>query len=91
MNIGRLEALDLFRKWATDKLLVRVEGRFSNFVFTSNGWVVSASDTELRIASSNMLSEVAVSLSTDLAFGYADNRTVTGEAKKNESVHCNFL
>jgi len=65
---------------------VRCEGGFSNFVFTLNGLVASANDGEIRIRSSDTMSEVAISLTPNLDFGYADNRAVTGEAKKYESA-----
>ena len=85
MRTCRLEALDIFRKWSADKSLVRCEGRFSNFAFSSNGRIFSVTDDEMKIMSDDTLSEVVVAFSSEVHFGYADNRAVTGVGKNYDS------
>jgi hypothetical protein len=82
---GRQEAIDLFRKWSIDKSLVRCQGSFSNFAFSSNGRILVVTDEEIRMMSDDTKSEVVVSFAPEMHFGYADSRNVTGVAKNYDS------
>lgn len=84
MRAGRSEVIDIFRRWSSDEVLVRWQGTFAKFAFSSWGYILSANDGELRVASNDMKSELVVNLGDELEFDYADSRTVTGEEKKFE-------
>ncbi len=91
MRAGRLEVLDLLRKWKDEGLLVRWDGSFANFAFTSRGSIVSANETEIRIRSSDGKAEIAIRVQKVLEFHYADSRTVTGHAKKYQECIVAFF
>ena len=92
MRMGRSEAIDLFRKWATDGATVRCQGAFSRFAFALDGRIsISPDGNELRIIADDPSSEIVIKLSHELEFGYADSRVVTGAEKEYESCVLIFI
>ena len=77
MKTKRTEAIDIFRTWLADGLLVRWEGKFSTFAFSSWGKVVSLDNSEIRFMSGDNGSELIVRFASDVEFGYGDNRNDT--------------
>ena len=89
--MGRSEALDLFRKWSSDKSLVRCQGSFPMYAFALNGRITIVDDHKLRIISDDTKSELVLKLTPDLDFHYADSRKVTGVAKEYDSCVAIFF
>ena len=81
MRTGRSDAIDIFRKWSADGALIRFQGTFFNFAFSSWGKISAIDDNELRIMADDHESELVVRFTSDIQFGYVDSRTVTGEEK----------
>ena len=86
MRVGRLEALDLFRKWRDDGSFVRCQGSFFKFAFSNEGQISSVTDREVRLSSKDLRQEIVLTVTDEVIFQYLDNRNVTGIEKQYE--HC---
>jgi hypothetical protein len=87
MRVGRSEAIDIFRAWASARLIVRVEGSFrAGFSFAMEGRVLFVGDPsgegEVRLLADNTSSECNVRLNNPMEIYYNDNRVVEGSAKE---------
>jgi hypothetical protein len=89
--IGRSDAVDLLRKWSDDGTLIRCQGSFSLFAFSSEGFIRRATESEVRLMSLDTRSEVVVQFKSDMEFGYDDNRVIEGVEKKFESCLVVFV
>jgi hypothetical protein len=75
----------LLSKWLTDRSLLLCEGSFSKFAFSLNARILSINDQELRILSDDTLSELTLSFTPEMEFGYGDSRRTSENEKQYES------
>lgn len=86
MRIGRSEANLLFSKWLNDKSLLSCEGTFPTFAFSlHHGHILSIDHLELRILSSDGLSQFVLRFTPEMEFGYGDSRHSPETEKRYES------
>jgi hypothetical protein len=76
--MGRAEACDLFRKWFTDRVLLRCDGRFAIHAFFLRVRVLSVQDYEIRFMADDTNSELIFKITDAIRFGYLDSRQVEG-------------
>lgn len=90
MNVTRPEALDIFRKWLTERtpLRCRILTRQLSSGFTVR--VVSVSGDEIGLANDDRTTELTVPLNERLSFGYGDARHL-GENAPYDSALVVFL
>jgi len=74
MRTGRSEALDMFRKWFSEKPIVRCDLVFGRLRSSLRGRIASLSEMELRLVSDDKRSEFALLIGPDLEFGYGEPR-----------------
>jgi hypothetical protein len=83
VRVGRLEVLDIFRKWRDERLPVRCQGSFESHAFASEGEITMVSATEVRMGTDSRLSEVVVRLTDKMDFNYMDSREISGDEARN--------
>jgi hypothetical protein len=81
VRIGRAEALDLFRKWRSDRALVRCDLLFEDFAASLTGRVFRVAEDRVDLVSDDTRSELAVVLRPGLEFLYGEPRDLPEEAK----------
>jgi hypothetical protein len=86
VRTGKPEALDIMRKWSSERTLLRCELRFMLFSFTLQGRIVSVSDNELRVVADDNLSDMMVRLYDEWEFNYGDTRNVPENVDTYDSV-----
>jgi hypothetical protein len=85
MRTGRSDAMLLLSKWLTDRSLLLCEGSFSKFAFSLNARILSINDQELRILSDDTFSELTLSFTPEMEFGYGDSRHTSENERQYES------
>ena len=85
MRAGRSEALDLFRKWCSERALLRCDFGFAGFAACLRGRIVSVSENQVKLLSDDAFSELVLPLASDLGFGFGDPRRFPEEAEVFES------
>jgi len=80
VRAGRAEALDLFRKWAAERALLRCDFSFARFAACLRGRVRAVTDSEIKLLSDDTASELALRLPEGLEFGYGEPRGFPEEA-----------
>lgn len=86
MRVGRDEALDIFRKWFSERSLLRCDFEFAMVAATFRARVVFVSADEIKFLSDDRSSEMALLLKDDFTFGYGEPRGFPEEAGIFESV-----
>lgn len=84
MQVGRDEALDMFRVWRDDGALLRCDLSFGEFAASLRVRVRTLSAERVACASDDDLSEVVVPFVDGLSFGYGDPRDFPDEATEYE-------
>lgn len=82
MRIGRSDANLLLSKWLADKSMLLCEGSFSKFAFSLHGHISLIDDQELKIISSDRLSELVLRFTPEMEFGYGDSRNASEDEKR---------
>lgn len=72
MIIGRPEALDLFRKWKSERSLLRCVFEFKGFAASLRARVFLVGDSEIRLVSDFPDTELVVSLREVVDFSYVE-------------------
>ena len=80
MRVGRAEALDLFRKWASEGALLRCDFGFAEFAASFRGRIREVAEESLKLSADDTVSELVLPLPDGLVFWYADPRGFTKEA-----------
>jgi hypothetical protein len=78
MKAAREEIWDLFRKWFTERTILRCQGSFATHAFSLKARVLDLHQNEIRLMADDMQSELALRITDRVEFAYADNRVVTG-------------
>jgi hypothetical protein len=92
MRMEYAAALDLFRKWLSDRSLIRCQGSLNMFSFSFKGRMVDVNPAEIRLMADDADSEFVLRITDKIEFGYADSRVVTGqEAADYECLLMVFL
>ena len=81
MRVGRAEALDLFRKWASEGALLRCDFGFAEFAASFRGRIREVAEESLKLSANDTVSELVLLLPDGLDFWYADPRGFTEEAE----------
>ena len=74
MRIGRAEAMDLFRKWLSERALLRCDFLLSEFAACFRGRIVSLSAERGKMLSDDTFCELDFPLAPTLEFGYGEPR-----------------
>ncbi len=77
--MGRTEALDLFSKWRNEGALLRCQASFNLYAFCFRIRVVHVSYGEVRLASTDLQTELVLKITDGMVFDYLDSRSVTGQ------------
>jgi hypothetical protein len=80
VRVGREEAVDIFRKWFSERSLLRCDMAFSRLAATFRVRVAFVSRDEVKFISDDTTSEMALLLEDDLVFGYGEPRGFPEEA-----------
>ena len=91
MEANRTEALDLLRKWFSERALLRCDLGFSDFAACLRGRIMAVSDERLHILSDDTFTELELPLRASFAFGYGEPRDFPDEAAEFESTLVIFL
>ena len=82
--IGREEALDMLRKWFEDRALLKCDFRFPLFAFCFRGRIFGLTDSEVKVASDDAFSELALRIPEDAEYGYGEPRDFPEEAASSK-------
>jgi hypothetical protein len=74
MRAGRLEAVDIFRKWEAERANVKCFFTFGSFAACLVGHFFFVADDRVRLLSDDTLSELDLPLNDSLGFLYAEPR-----------------
>lgn len=91
MRTGRTEAIDLLRKWFSERALIECDFSFSEFATCLRGRIMAVSDEHLHILSDDTFSELELPLRANLEFGYGEPLDFPDEAAEFESGLVIFL
>ena len=86
MIIGRPEALDIFRKWFSERPLLKCDLRFPLFSLCFRGRVFGLADNEVKVLSDDTFTELALRIPDDASFGYGEPRDFPDEDKHSRCV-----
>jgi hypothetical protein len=81
VRTGRSEALDIFRKWLSERSLVRCDLLFGDFAASLRGRVFRVAEDRGDLVSDDTHSELALVLRPDLEFAYGEPRDFPAEAE----------
>ena len=74
MRVDRSEALDIFRKWFSERTLLRCDLLFSEFSCCFRGRIISLTTARLQVLSDDTFSELVLPFTRELNFGYGEAR-----------------
>jgi hypothetical protein len=82
MEIRKSEALDLLRKWSSERALLRCEFSFTAFNIVLRGRISLANaEREVRLVADDASAEAGIFITPDIwDFDYVDYRELAGEA-----------
>jgi len=80
VRAGRLEALDIFRKWRSERALVRCDLLFRDFAASLRARVSRVTEDRVNLVSDDTTSELALTLRDGLEFAYEEPRDFPAEA-----------
>jgi len=80
MKVGREEALDLFRKWETERSLLLCNLGFRLFAAKFKGRIAKLTSSELCLVSDDTHSEFVMTFRPDMDFHYQDARNTPTES-----------
>lgn len=72
----------MFRKWSGEGTLVRCDFSFPAFAASLRGRIRLVTEAGLRLLADDALSELALDLTADVEFGYAEPRGFPEEAAR---------
>lgn len=85
VRIGKPEALDLLRKWSSERTLLRCDAAFMMVRFSLSGRISSLSDDILMLRSEDDKSEFSLRIYDEWTFEYGDTRNMES-AKTYDSI-----
>ena len=74
MRVGRPEALDIFRKWFSERTLLRCDLHFSELACRFRGRIISLTVAGVQVLSDDTFSELVLPFTPELNFGYGEPR-----------------
>jgi len=74
MEMSRLEALDMFKKWHAERTPIRCQIPLRKLAAAFSAHVYSVSETLLVLTSEDLTTELNVPLTPDLFYGYGEPR-----------------
>ena len=72
VRVGRSEALGIFRKWSSERIVLRCFLTFPRFTVCFRGRVFSISDESIGVVSDDASSEMALQLGAEMQFDYTE-------------------
>lgn len=76
MRAGHSEALDLFRKWSSERSFLHCTFSFREFAASFAGRVAEVSEERVVVLSEDGWGELVLPITEDLGFSYSDARGV---------------
>jgi hypothetical protein len=86
VRLNRSEALDIFRKWFSERVLLECRFRFPDFEACFRGRLFGVSEDQIKVASDDTTSELTLALRPSMTFAYGDPRDFPADAKQYISI-----